>query len=69
MTGTSKSAWVNAVLVGIKIVALTAFIVIALPAVQNSHFEPFLPAGWGSPLGGVGVLGAAALNLLCLCWF
>ncbi len=58
--GTSKSARVNAVLVAIKIVALTMFIFIAVPAVQSSNFEPFLPGGWGSPLGGVGVLGAAA---------
>jgi len=58
--GTSKSAKVNAVLVAIKIVALTAFIVVALPAVKDTNFEPFLPAGWGSPLGGIGVLGAAA---------
>lgn len=58
--GTSKSAKVNAVLVAIKIIALTAFIFVALPAVKDVNFEPFLPAGWGSPLGGVGVLGAAA---------
>src|SRR6201995_3518351 len=58
--GTSKSARVNAVLVAIKIVALTVFIIFALPAVKSSNFEPFLPGGWGSPLGGVGVLGAAA---------
>ncbi|MEP7042682.1 MAG: amino acid permease [Dokdonella sp.] len=58
--GTSKSAKVNSVLVAIKIIALTVFICIALPAVKSSNFEPFLPGGWGSPLGGVGVLGAAA---------
>ena len=58
--GTSKSAKVNAVLVAIKIVALTAFIVLALPAVQSSNLHPFMPTGWGSPTGGVGILGAAA---------
>lgn len=58
--GTSKSAKVNAVLVAIKIVALIAFIGVAVPAVQDANFEPFLPAGWGSPMGGIGVLGAAA---------
>jgi APA family basic amino acid/polyamine antiporter len=58
--GTSKSARVNAVLVAIKIVALSVFIVLAIPAVHSSNFEPFLPGGWGSPTGGVGVLGAAA---------
>lgn len=58
--GTSKSAWVNAVLVTIKIAALIAFVVIAVPAAQAPNFEPFLPTGWGTPMGGVGVLGAAA---------
>jgi basic amino acid/polyamine antiporter, APA family len=58
--GTSKSAWVNAVLVTIKIAALIAFVVIAVPAAQAPNFEPFMPTGWGTPMGGVGVLGAAA---------
>ena len=58
--GTSKSAKVNAVLVLIKVVALTAFIIIAVPAAQDANFKPFFPTGWGSPMGGIGVLGAAA---------
>nr|WP_317843114.1 amino acid permease [Lysobacter psychrotolerans] len=58
--GTSKSAKVTAVLVMVKIAALTAFIALAFPAVDSANFEPMLPNGWGTPLGGVGVLGAAA---------
>jgi basic amino acid/polyamine antiporter, APA family len=58
--GTSKSAKVNAILVMIKVIALTAFVIVAVPAAQDQNFEPFFPTGWGSPLGGVGVLGAAA---------
>lgn len=58
--GTSKSAWVNAVLVAIKIAALTAFVIVAVPAAKSGNFEPFTPTGWGSPMGGIGVLGAAA---------
>jgi APA family basic amino acid/polyamine antiporter len=58
--GTSKSAKVNAILVLIKVAALVAFIALAVPAVQDQNFEPFFPTGWGSPLGGIGVLGAAA---------
>ncbi len=58
--GTSKSAKVNAVLVLIKVIALTAFIIIAVPAAKDTNFQPFFPTGWGSPLGGIGVLGAAA---------
>ena len=58
--GTSKSAKVNAVLVMIKVIALTSFIVIAVPAAKDANFQPFFPTGWGSPMGGIGVLGAAA---------
>ncbi|QAU23433.1 amino acid permease [Dyella sp. M7H15-1] len=58
--GTSKSAKVNTFLVIIKVLALTAFIFVALPAVKDANFKPFIPNGWGSPMGGIGVLGAAA---------
>ncbi len=60
VAGTSKSAKVTSVLVLIKIVALMAFIALAFPKVQGTNFEPMLPNGWGTPLSGVGVLGAAA---------
>ena len=60
VVGTSKSAKVTAVLVMIKIVALATFIVLAFPAVDTANFSPMLPQGWGTPLSGVGVLGAAA---------
>src|SRR6476619_6505860 len=58
--GTSKSAKFTALLVIVKIVALTAFIALVLPAVNHANFVPMLPNGWGTPLSGVGVLGAAA---------
>ena len=58
--GTSKSAKFTAVLVVVKIVALTTFIVIAMPAVDGANFVPMLPNGWGTPLSGIGVLGASA---------
>jgi len=58
--GTSKSARFTAVLVIVKIIALTAFIALAFPAVNHANFAPMLPNGWGTPLSGVGVLGAAA---------
>src|SRR5690242_5401832 len=58
--GTSKSAKFTSVLVLVKIAALMAFIALAFPAVQSTNFEPMLPNGWGTPLSGVGVLGAAA---------
>ncbi|HEX7850985.1 MAG TPA: amino acid permease [Sphingomonas sp.] len=56
--GTTESARVNAVLVLVKITALTAFCILTLPVLNGSHFgsptEPFLPTGT------TGVLGAAA---------
>jgi APA family basic amino acid/polyamine antiporter len=58
--GTSKSAKFTAILVVVKIIALTAFIILAFPAVSSANFEPMIPNGWGTPLSGVGVLGAAA---------
>jgi APA family basic amino acid/polyamine antiporter len=62
--GTKESATFNAVLVAIKIAALTLFIVITLPLVTGhmNNFHPFTPRGWGNPLNGsgTGVLGAAA---------
>jgi APA family basic amino acid/polyamine antiporter len=58
--GTSKSAKFTAVLVLVKVAALVAFVAVALPAVDGKNFEPMLPNGWGHPLSGSGVLGAAA---------
>jgi APA family basic amino acid/polyamine antiporter len=52
--GTKESATVNAVLVAIKIAALTLFVVLTLPLVHGSHFTPF------APLGFTGISGAAA---------
>ncbi|WP_066799016.1 amino acid permease [Sphingomonas soli] len=63
MLGTTESARVNAVLVLIKVTALTAFIVLTLPSDQfdAARFNPFLPAGMFGGFGsGVGAVGAAA---------
>nr|MBP7917357.1 amino acid permease [Arenimonas sp.] len=58
--GTSKSAKFTSILVVIKVVALAVFIILAWPHIDANNFEPMLPNGWGTPLSGVGVLGAAA---------
>jgi APA family basic amino acid/polyamine antiporter len=61
--GTSESAKVNAVLVLIKIAALTAFIALTYTSSEFSSdkFNPFLPAGIFGGFGtGVGAVGAAA---------
>ncbi|MGI8932100.1 MAG: amino acid permease, partial [Sphingomicrobium sp.] len=61
MIGTNESAKVNAVLVMIKVTALTAFIILTLPAIDTANFNPFLPAGVFGGFGtGVGAVGAAA---------
>jgi basic amino acid/polyamine antiporter, APA family len=60
VVGTSRSAKFTAVLVIVKIAALSVFVLIALPAVDRANFLPMLPNGWGTPLSGSGVLGAAA---------
>lgn len=52
--GTKESATFNAVLVAVKIAALTLFIALALPAIKTENFHPF------APLGGSGVVAAAA---------
>jgi len=45
--GTKESATVNAVLVAIKVAALTLFIVLAVPVMKSANFEPFAPLGFG----------------------
>jgi APA family basic amino acid/polyamine antiporter len=52
--GTTESARVNAVLVLIKIAALTLFIALTFPVLQAKNFVPF------APTGSTGILGAAA---------
>jgi APA family basic amino acid/polyamine antiporter len=52
--GTRESATVNAVLVAVKLVALAAFVWLALPVMKTANFHPF------APLGGGGIVSAAA---------
>ena len=52
--GTKESATVNAVLVAIKVAALTLFIILALPVIRMEQFTPF------APLGFAGISAAAA---------
>jgi APA family basic amino acid/polyamine antiporter len=52
--GTRESARVNAVLVVIKVTALTLFVILSVPVIKEQNFEPFMPLGFG------GVSAAAA---------
>ena len=64
LVGTRESATINAVLVGVKVLALAAFVAIAAPAFHPEHFTPFMPNGFAShEVGGqkVGVMAAAAI--------
>ncbi|MBU2166375.1 MAG: amino acid permease [Alphaproteobacteria bacterium] len=61
--GTSESAKVNAVLVAIKVTALTVFVALTFtsPEFDVERFNPFLPAGvFGGFGSGLGAVGAAA---------
>ncbi|NYT40579.1 amino acid permease [Sphingomonas sp. R-74633] len=52
--GTKESATVNAVLVGVKILALAMFVILTIPVIKTGQFTPF------APLGFAGISGAAA---------
>ncbi|MEG3153921.1 amino acid permease [Sphingomonas sp. RB1R13] len=56
IAGTTESARFNAVLVSIKITALTLFIILTVPVMKGVEFHPFVPNGWGT----IGVVGAAS---------
>ncbi|MBT2133607.1 amino acid permease [Croceibacterium sp. LX-88] len=63
IVGTSESAKFNAVLVAIKVVALTVFVALTFTSAEFdvARFNPFLPAGVFGGFGtGVGAVGAAA---------
>ena len=64
MAGTRESATLNIILVIIKLVALTAFVALALPAFDSANLTPFMPYGFGSTVqdGATrGVMAAAAI--------
>ena len=56
MIGTKESARFNAVLVVIKVTALTLFIIATIGIINADNFTPLTPNGWGT----IGVGGAAA---------
>lgn len=56
MIGTKESARFNAVLVVVKVAALTLFVIATIGIIKSDNFTPFTPNGWGI----IGVGGAAA---------
>ena len=64
IAGTRESATLNIILVIIKLVALSIFVAMALPAFHSTNLEPFMPYGFASTeIGGEkrGVMAAAAI--------
>jgi APA family basic amino acid/polyamine antiporter len=64
IAGTRESATLNALLVLVKMAALTMFIIVALPFFNATHFHPFMPYGFprSGPSGSeVGVMAAASI--------
>lgn len=68
IVGMRESATINAVLVVVKVLALAAFVAIAVPHFDASHFSPFMPFGFGKTetvvdgeTVSVGVMAAAAI--------
>lgn len=64
LIGTRESATFNILLVLIKLVALSAFIFLALPAIKSGNYHPFMPFGFlAHEVNGVnmGVAAAAAI--------
>jgi len=58
--GTTESARFNAVLVVVKLLALTLFMILTLPRMHEANFHPFTPTGFGNLTSGTGYVGAAA---------
>lgn len=65
MLGTRESATLNAVLVGVKLIALAVFVAIALPHFDPANLQPFMPYGFAKSVGADGaehgVMAAAAI--------
>lgn len=62
--GTRESARVNRLLVAIKVGVLALFVLLTVPHIDSSNWQPFLPFGWFQRMGygdNVGVLAAAAI--------
>ena len=50
--GVRESARFNAIMVLVKLVAITIFVVVAASHVQPANWTPFMPFGWSGVMGG-----------------
>jgi APA family basic amino acid/polyamine antiporter len=60
MAGTRESATVNIILVAIKLIALTVFVIFTAPAFNADNLQPFMPYGFASHVEGGGTKGVMA---------
>ncbi|MBU3079536.1 amino acid permease, partial [Sphingomonas quercus] len=60
MAGTRESATLNIVLVVIKLVALSVFVIFAAPGFDPANMHPFMPYGFASHVEGGGTKGVMA---------
>lgn len=50
--GTHKPAWINAIMVGLKLTLLALFIGAGLTSINTANWQPFLPVGWNGVMQG-----------------
>lgn len=63
LIGIRESAWVNAIMVFIKLAVLTFFIVIGVKYLKVDNWRPFMPNGWGGVASGAAVIFSPILGL------
>lgn len=56
LIGIRESAWFNAVMVSIKLVVLTFFIVVGVKYLNVDNWEPFMPNGWKGIASGAAII-------------
>ena len=63
MKGTKESAWVNALIVGLKITVVIVFIVLGWKYINNDNYQPYIPDNNGTfgDFGFSGIIRAAAI--------
>lgn len=54
--GVRESARFNAIMVVVKLIAITIFIVVAASHVQPANWSPFMPFGWSGVMGGAALI-------------
>ena len=62
--GTRESAWVNRLLVAVKLGVLAMFVILTVPHIDSGNWHPFLPYGWFQRVGfgeNTGVFAASAI--------